>query len=189
LYYRQPFVCPPGAISYFVRPGDTLYKIALKFNTTVENLIASNPQLPNPNLIFINQQLCIPNVPLRTPCSIILNSKPDVVSSIRMSAAGLIHTGPNGELSLSIMATLPAPSELSLQRYDIYLLTDPPSGVSKQLHSVPNNTNLWATRIDDLEPYIISQNSIIYISGSPTESAFPPPGDRILLEGSLKNCR
>ena len=47
---------PP--IQYVVRPGDTLYGIALKFNTTIAALAAKNNIL-NPNLIFIGQILII----------------------------------------------------------------------------------------------------------------------------------
>lgn len=46
------------AVQYVVRPGDTLYGIALKFNTTVAALAAKNNIL-NPNLIFIGQILII----------------------------------------------------------------------------------------------------------------------------------
>ncbi|MEH7482630.1 LysM peptidoglycan-binding domain-containing protein, partial [Neobacillus drentensis] len=186
--YRQPFICPEGAFSYYVRPGDTLYKIALKFNTTVPNIIAVN-NLPNPNMLYVNQQLCIPKVPLTTPCSLMLMARTDVTSSIRLSGNGVMHIGPAGESAFSVVATLPTPTELNLQRYDVYLLTSPTSsgGVSKQLQPVPNNTNLWAARIDGLEPYNISRNSVVYISGS--SSQFPPPGERILLEGSMQNCK
>ena len=37
---------------YTVKKGDTLGAIALKFNTTVNNLMALNPQIKNANLIY-----------------------------------------------------------------------------------------------------------------------------------------
>lgn len=43
-----------------VRKGDTLNKIARDYNTTVEKLVALN-NIPNPNLIYINQILKIPS--------------------------------------------------------------------------------------------------------------------------------
>lgn len=43
-----------------VRKGDTLNKIARDYNTTVEELVALN-NIPNPNLIYINQILKIPS--------------------------------------------------------------------------------------------------------------------------------
>jgi LysM repeat protein len=47
---------------YIVQPGDTLYTIARKFNTTVEAILAAN-DIPNPNLIYPGQLLEIPEGP------------------------------------------------------------------------------------------------------------------------------
>lgn len=52
---------PPAASTntYTVRRGDTLYRIALRFNTTVNQLAALNG-ITNPRLIFVGQTLRIP---------------------------------------------------------------------------------------------------------------------------------
>jgi hypothetical protein len=52
---------PPSGCraTYTVRPGDTLYAIALRFQTTVWAIVAAN-NIQNPNLIFVGQVLCIP---------------------------------------------------------------------------------------------------------------------------------
>lgn len=44
---------------YFVRPGDSLFHIAGRFNTTVHEILAANT-VSNPNLIFNGQRLIIP---------------------------------------------------------------------------------------------------------------------------------
>lgn len=44
---------------YIVKKGDTLSKIALKYNTTVDNLLKLNPTIKNKNLIYINQRIRI----------------------------------------------------------------------------------------------------------------------------------
>lgn len=44
--------------SYVVQPGDNLYSIALKFNTSVESIVFLN-HLVNP-IIYIGQMLSIP---------------------------------------------------------------------------------------------------------------------------------
>ena len=47
--------------SYKIVSGDTLNKIALKNRVTVEELIISNPSIINANVIFIGDELKIPN--------------------------------------------------------------------------------------------------------------------------------
>jgi len=56
--------CPaaplPSGQWYIVQPGDTLYRIALKFNTTVEAIVRANNIL-NPWYIWVGQRLFIPS--------------------------------------------------------------------------------------------------------------------------------
>jgi lysozyme len=47
--------------TYIIQPGDTLYKIMLKFNVSAASLISAN-NLTNPNLLFVGQRLIIPGV-------------------------------------------------------------------------------------------------------------------------------
>ncbi len=49
----------PAKQTYTVRPGDTLYAIAVKFGTTVPALVAEN-DIQNPNIIQAGQVLTIP---------------------------------------------------------------------------------------------------------------------------------
>ncbi|WP_010249281.1 LysM peptidoglycan-binding domain-containing protein [Acetivibrio cellulolyticus] len=51
--------CPIGTISYTIQSGDTLYKIAAKYNTTYQAILTVNPGL-NPNRLYIGQQIYIP---------------------------------------------------------------------------------------------------------------------------------
>lgn len=46
--------------AYIVRPGDTLWKIAVKYQVGVSELIAANPQFSNPDLIYPGQGVHIP---------------------------------------------------------------------------------------------------------------------------------
>lgn len=45
---------------YIVRPGDTLWKTANMYQVGISELINANPQIANPNLIYIGQQIFIP---------------------------------------------------------------------------------------------------------------------------------
>ena len=45
---------------YVVQRGDTLRKIAARFDTTVAELLRLNPQIKNANLIFVGQRITVP---------------------------------------------------------------------------------------------------------------------------------
>ena len=49
----------PGDVTYTVRPGDTLWAIARRFGTTVQDLVRAN-NIADPNLIYPGQVLTIP---------------------------------------------------------------------------------------------------------------------------------
>ena len=50
--------CPGGTV-YTIRPGDTFFSLAARFNTTVQAIMNANPGV-NPNNLQIGQQICIP---------------------------------------------------------------------------------------------------------------------------------
>lgn len=51
---------PPSGQTYYVARGDTLRKIAAKFGTTVAVLIQMNPNISNPNVIYVGQAISVP---------------------------------------------------------------------------------------------------------------------------------
>ena len=56
IYPGQVIYLPSAApVYYTVRSGDTLRKIASRYGTSVASLIALNPQIRNPNLIYRGQ--------------------------------------------------------------------------------------------------------------------------------------
>ncbi|HOL15331.1 MAG TPA: LysM peptidoglycan-binding domain-containing protein [Bacillota bacterium] len=68
---RVPTSCPPGFQGrYTVVAGDTMFSIAQRFGVSLDALIAANPQITNPNLIFPCDVLCVPGQPTdRVPAS------------------------------------------------------------------------------------------------------------------------
>jgi LysM repeat protein len=46
--------------TYVIKSGDTLLKIAKKFGLTVDELLAANKQIKNPNKIAVGDELIIP---------------------------------------------------------------------------------------------------------------------------------
>ncbi|HHV27444.1 MAG TPA: LysM peptidoglycan-binding domain-containing protein, partial [Tissierellia bacterium] len=61
--------CPMGSFPYTIRSGDTLYKLAKTYNTTVEAIMAINPGI-DPYNLQIGQVICIPRAmpPGPPPC-------------------------------------------------------------------------------------------------------------------------
>lgn len=50
---------PYERIVHIVKPGDTLWDIAQLWGTTVEYLLSVNPQIENPDLIYVGQEIYI----------------------------------------------------------------------------------------------------------------------------------
>lgn len=49
--------------TYIVRSGDSMWKIAVKYQVGVSEIIKANPQVRNPAMIYPGQKLNIPTVP------------------------------------------------------------------------------------------------------------------------------
>ncbi len=49
-------------VSYTVQSGDSMWKIAVKYQVGVSEIISSNPQVQNPNSIYPGQKLTIPTM-------------------------------------------------------------------------------------------------------------------------------
>ena len=51
---------PPSGQTYYVVRGDTLRIIAARFGTTVDAILKVNPNITNPNVIYVGQAVSIP---------------------------------------------------------------------------------------------------------------------------------
>lgn len=61
IYPGQRITIPSGVTTmYTVQPGDTLRAIANRFGVTVAAILAANPQITDPNLIYVGQRIAIP---------------------------------------------------------------------------------------------------------------------------------
>ena len=58
---RVPPKCPKNYKDrYTVKPGDTMFKIAQKFNLNMQDLINANPHISDPDKIYPGDVLCVP---------------------------------------------------------------------------------------------------------------------------------
>lgn len=56
------FAAAQDTVSYTVLSGDSMWKIAVKYQVGVSEIISSNPQIKDPNSIYPGQKLTIPTM-------------------------------------------------------------------------------------------------------------------------------
>lgn len=184
---RIPASCPPGFLGrYTVQPGDTFFNIAQMFRVRLEALVANNPHIPNPNVIFPGDVLCVPGL-ISYPCCIVLKS----ILRLPFGSGGVafINFAPQGGQSVSITSTLPQPQTFG--NFDIYvgeILIPNIGGFGNQLFTTPQDPPNWSTRIDIPTVAQISPNSRVVIR--PSNSITGISG-QVVLEGLVNNtnCR
>lgn len=83
-----------GQTTYTVQPGDSMWKISVRFQVGLSEIISANPQIKNPALIYPNQKLTIPDISEK-------NFEAQVVSLVNQerAKAGLQPLTHNWELS------------------------------------------------------------------------------------------
>jgi peptidoglycan endopeptidase LytE len=52
---------PASGQTYYVKKGDTLRNIASRFSISVDDILKLNPQITNPNKIYVGQAITIPS--------------------------------------------------------------------------------------------------------------------------------
>lgn len=68
---------------YTIQPNDTLYLIAKKFKIPLAQLIKANPEIANPNLIYIGQTITIPELlPVPKQLDMIESNAEDIMDDI-----------------------------------------------------------------------------------------------------------
>lgn len=92
--------CPAGFISYTIQTGDTLYKIAQRFDVTVNDIMAANPGLL-PESLQVARIICIPKSDSGSICptsNFYVIQNQDTLSSIakafQISVNSLIEANP-----------------------------------------------------------------------------------------------
>jgi len=94
---------PPSGGTYVVQTGDTLGKIAARSGTSLSALLAVNPHIYNPSLIYAGQVINLPSgVSVPPPTKPVPNPSPssDSFKIVRITYKGglFIRTAPGGEI-------------------------------------------------------------------------------------------
>ncbi|MTV50903.1 LysM peptidoglycan-binding domain-containing protein [Heliobacillus mobilis] len=91
---RVPQNCPPAFQGrYTVLPGDTFFTIAQMFRVRLEALAVNNPHIPNPNILFIGDVLCVPGF-ISYPCCTLLHPQGRV--PFGTGGVAFVNFGPRG---------------------------------------------------------------------------------------------
>lgn len=110
---------PPATCAgfiYTVASGDTLFFIAQRFGVTLNAIIAANPQIQNPNLIFPGQRICVPTgapgpVPIVECCMLLFRTAnvPILPEAEAGGVARVVQNAQGGNVLVSTIG-LPPPS-------------------------------------------------------------------------------
>ncbi|OEF96625.1 LysM peptidoglycan-binding domain-containing protein [Desulfuribacillus alkaliarsenatis] len=171
---RIPTQCPPGFLGrYTVSAGESMYIISQMFRVRLEALVANNPHITDPNLIYPGDVLCVPGRVPYPACKIL---RPRVGLPFRTTGIAFIGLAPRGGQSVSFMATLPEPQTFG--NYDIYIgeiYIPSINGFGTEIFATPEDPPTWSGRVEiplvaEILPESLAvirpANSITGISGS-----------------------
>lgn len=85
-----------NTVYHTVQPGDTLWKISVRYSVGLSELIAANPQIQNPALIHPNQKILIPQ---RDATSVAMEEKVIELTNKERTQRGLPALKQNWQLS------------------------------------------------------------------------------------------
>lgn len=128
-----PPACPIGTSPYEVKAGDTFYSIAIRFGTTVESIIAANPDV-DPERLRVGQTICVTEKHPNTTACPTLNSyviqRGDTIAAIARSFSVSVQ---------DILAINPGINPYALNVGDIICLPLSPDPLSIRI-SIPGKT-------------------------------------------------
>lgn len=181
---------------YTVRPGDSLFLIAQRFGVPLPALIAANPQITNPNLIFPGQVICIPGTQIPTiECCMLLFRTANLPSIPQAQAGGVARVfqapNQNGNVLVATIG-LPPPSALGGNVYVAWIRRPGLPAIPFQLLQtgpVVTEPGVWvgAITFGPGEQFAPFQDIVVT-----AEIGFPvtaPNLNRIALIGNFTQCR
>jgi len=101
-------LCPIGRLR-IIRSGESLFSIAQETGIPLNTLITNNAFIPNPNLIYPGEQICLPFM-VPSVCSLILEGTPKA-NTQAYHGVSLIEISENGDKVTVTAIDLPAPAD------------------------------------------------------------------------------
>lgn len=123
---QSPAESPMAGGNYMVRPGDTLSGIASRSGVGLNDMMVANPQIKNPNMIYVGQQLNIPGGidGVSRPSSSSTQNRPTANNGANgaSNSAPVRNTGPSGDVKGGVSVAelrriMPSLSESKAQAY------------------------------------------------------------------------
>lgn len=175
---RPNLNCPGGQI-YVVRPGDNLYNIARRFNVPLETLLRANPQLVDPDNLFVGQNLCIPGAPIpqKEGCLTLQETTPG------READGVVHVNYVKNSVMVAGTDLPPFSAVGGDHYVAFMQIKG-TGNWARVDLLPNALGVWSGRLIANRP--LNQYGRIVVNAEAGPGYATPTGT-IVLEGHLDN--
>jgi LysM repeat protein len=100
--------CINGAY-YIIKEGDSFYKIALRYNISLNSIIEANPNA-NPYDLKVGQEICIPEIPSFCPLGVVYtietgNTLSQILIRYNLSVNELIDANPDFNPNILVPAT------------------------------------------------------------------------------------
>ena len=168
-------------MDYVVRSGDTMWAIARRFCLPLDALIAANPQIADPNLIYPGQVLHIPLLPpVDGWCALVM---PPRHPAVPKPGVALVRRGPDGQLLIALH-DMPDPCDVdpSTDVYRGWLLAENDEVRARvPLHSV--RKIFWIGHRDVCDP----MNSDRVVVTAESRAADMPYGFKV-YDAPLSGC-
>lgn len=171
-------ICPGGQI-YVIQPGDTIYVIARRFNLSLEALLRANPQLTNPDILYVGENLCIPGqLVSQREGSFILTE-----TTAGRDADGVVQVNYIKNSVLVAATDLPPFTAVGGDRYVAFLQVKG-TGNWARIDLLPNALGVWSGRSIPNRPLYQYGRIVVNTESGP---GFATPTGTIVLEGNLDN--